>query len=344
MSRSASHRVRATLGCTGVFSVALLGGTSLAFNGCSSISLPGKSYSGPLPLATSEEADVSERLRRHVQILAGDIGERNRARPEAYRRAQDYIVAAFRGAGYVPRLLQERNVAGAAIHNIEVELAGTNRPTEFVIIGAHYDSEAKCPGANDNASGVAALLELARLCSGQPLSRTVRFVAFYDEEDFGHRPMGSQLYAKDCRQRQDNVVGMVSIETIGCYKDAPHSQHYPLLFHTLHPDYSRVGNFIAFIGNSQSHQLVAQSVTSFRAHCLFPSEALVAPWYMGDAGRSDHGSFWKENYPGLMVTDTADFRYDYYHEPEDTPDKLDYDRAARVTVGLIQVVRELAKN
>jgi hypothetical protein len=87
---------------------------------------------------------------------------------------------------------------------------------------------------------------------------------------------------------------------------------------------------------------VDQAVTSFRAHSKFPSEGLVAPWYFGNAARSDHGSFWEEGYPGLMVTDTADFRYDYYHEPQDTPDKLDYDRTARVTAGLAQVIQDLA--
>jgi Zn-dependent M28 family amino/carboxypeptidase len=322
--------------------LALLIVATLVFDGCGSITVPGSSYSGPPPPLTPEEADVSARLKRHVQVLAGTIGERNRARPEAYQQAHEYIVEAFRHAGYAPRLLQERRVADRAIHNIEVELVGTNRPTELIIVGAHYDSEAKCPGANDNASGIAALLELARLCAGHPMARTVRFLAFYDEEDFGDRPMGSRVYAGDCSRRHDDIIGVISLETVGFYTDGPGSQHYPFLFHTLHPGYSRIGNFVAFIGNGHSRQLVALSVSSFRAHTQFPSEAVVAPWYMGDAARSDHGSFWKEGYPGLMVTDTADFRYDYYHQPGDTSDKLDYERMARVTLGLAHVVHDLA--
>lgn len=325
-----------------VFLLALLGAAPLGFQGCSSMSVPGTSYSGPLPPVTPGEAELSANLRRHVQSLAGDIGERNRVRPQEYQRAEDYISEAFRLAGYAPKLLQPRSLEGVTIHNIEAEITGTNQTGEILVLGAHYDSEKDCPGANDNGSGIAALLELARLCAGQPTARTVRFVAFYDEEYFGDRPMGSRLYARYCRLQHDNIVGMFSLETIGYYSDAPHSQHYPLLFHAFHPGYSRTGNFVAFIGNTHSRELVDQAVASFRAHSNFPSEGLVAPWYVGDAGRSDHGSFWKEGYPGLMVTDTAEFRYDYYHETEDTPDKLDYDRMARVTSGLAQVVRDLA--
>lgn len=322
--------------------LALLGGGPLGFVGCSSMSVPGASYSGPLLAMMPGEVELRNNLRWHVQILAGEIGERNRAHPQAYLRAEDYITRAFRRAGYAPRLLQERRVAGVAIHNIEAALESTDQPGEILVIGAHYDSEEDCPGANDNGSGIAALIEVARLCAGQPMARTVRFVAFYDEEHFGNRPMGSRLYAADCRQRHENIVGMISLETIGYYSDAPHSQRYPSMFHAFHPSYPRTGNFIAFIGNSHSRESVNQAVTSFRTHSRFPSEGLVAPWFVGDAGRSDHGSFWKEGYPGLMVTDTADFRYDYYHELQDTPDKLDYDRTARVTAGLAQVIHALA--
>jgi Zn-dependent M28 family amino/carboxypeptidase len=286
--------------------------------------------------------EIERNVRRHVQALAGAIAERNHARPQAYRQADIYVAEAFGRAGYSPRSLQERRVDGVKVHNIEAELLGTNRPAEILVIGAHYDSEEECPGADDNASGVAAMLELARLCAGHPLGRTVRFVAFYDEEDFGERPMGSRLYAADARRRQENIVGMICLETIGYYSDVPKGQHYPLLFRVFYPGYPTAPNFISFIGNRASRDLVRQAVASFRARARLPSEAFIAPWFVSDAGRSDHASFWKEGFPGLMVTDTANFRYRYYHRPEDTPDQLDYDRTARLVEGLLEVIRDLA--
>lgn len=324
--------------------VCWLSSVPMILGGCAArvTTLPGAAYVGPVAVPTSVNKELQANLRRHVQALAGDIGERNRARPQAYRRAEEYIIASFQRAGYSPKLLQERRIGEGSVHNVEVELPGTERPGEFLVIGAHFDSEKDCPGGNDNASGVAALLELARFYAGHPLGRTVRFVAFYDEENFSGRSMGSRCYAADARKRQDHIVGMLSLETIGYYTDAPKSQHYPLLFKAFYPAFPTTANFVGFVGNRASGGLVRQALGSFRAHSTFPSEGAVAPWFVADAGRSDHVSFWQEGYPALMVTDTAEFRYQYYHEPEDTPEKLDYERTAKVVAGLVEVVRDLA--
>jgi hypothetical protein len=325
---------------TGLPAIRALAAMFLAFEGCSSIRLPGTSSADPLQPLSAAEMQVSENLRAHVQILAGEFGERNRNHPKEYRQSVEYIAAQFRHAGYFPKLLEPRQIEGVTIDNVEVEIPGRSLHSEVIIVGAHFDTEEDSPGANDNASGVAALLEIARLCRDRPIARTVRFVAFYDEEYFGSRPMGSRVYAGDCRNRGDNIVGMISLETIGYYSDAPHSQHYPLpLLWQRHP--SR-GDFIALVGNSSSRELISGSMAAFTNHTKFPCEGIAAPWYLAAAGRSDHVSFWQEGYPGFMVTDTADFRYPFYHDAEDTPDKLDYERMARVTTALSKAIQDLA--
>ncbi len=321
---------------------AILVGFILASNGCSSLTVTGFSGAEPYVPLTSAEMKLEDNLRRHVQTLAGEIGERNRKHPAAYRRAVDYIANEFECAGYAPTLLDPRNIKGITIENIEVESRGTIRPSEILVIGAHLDTEEDCPGANDNGSGVAALLEIARLCKHHPMARTVRFIAFYDEEYFGFRPMGSQIYSSDCRRRGDNVVGMLSLETIGYYSDAPRSQHYPLPL--LLGRHRSKGDFVAFVGDSKSHELISELMTSFTNHTKFPCAGMAAPWYVAAASRSDQLSFWREDYRGCMVTDTASYRYPYYHDAQDTPEKLDYQRMTRVVSGLVQVVQDLGNS
>ncbi len=236
---------------------------------------------------------------------------------------------------------QDFVVEGKITKNIEVEILGKSRPNEIIILGAHYDSVIGCPGANDNATGVAAILEFSRLLKAQNLDRTVRFVAFPNEEPpfFETEHMGSLVYARRARNRGENIVAMLSIETIGYYSDTKGSQRYPFPFSFFYPN---IGNFIGFIGNTSSRKLVHQVIASFRKNTHFPSEGVAAPGWMTGIGWSDQWSFWKEGYPGIMITDTAPFRYPYYHTQWDTPNKIDYDRMARVVAGLKQVVIELA--
>jgi Zn-dependent M28 family amino/carboxypeptidase len=209
------------------------------------------------------------------------------------------------------------------------------------VIGAHYDSVAGTAGANDNASGVAALLELGRLLKKTKPERTVRLVAFVNEEPpwFQTEEMGSLVYARRAKKRGERIVAMLALETIGCYSDLPKSQHYPAPFNMFYPD---TGNFIAFVGNLRSRSLLRRAIGTFRATTPFPSEGVAAPESISGIGWSDHWSFWQEGYPALMVTDTAPFRYLHYHESEDTPEKLDYERMARVVTGLGRVAMELA--
>ncbi len=164
---------------------------------------------------------------------------------------------------------------------------------------------------------------------------------FVNEEPpyFQSAQMGSWVYAKACHDRDENVVAMISLETIGYYSDAPNSQHYPFPFGLLYPS---TADFIAFVGNTASRALVRETVASFRRHAQFPSEGAAVPGWITGVGWSDHWAFWQEGYPALMVTDTAPFRYPHYHDSTDTPDKLDYERFARVVDGLAGVVGDLA--
>jgi len=331
--RSSSHGFRMIAFLVGVSIILFLGVQYM-------INMPGKSYSGSLPPLGEIESEIETHLIQHVQVLAGDIGERNLWNFEALQTSADYIDRIFENLGYEV-FSQEYAVQGKKVKNIEVQLEGTGHSGEIVIIGAHYDSVRGSPGANDNATGTAAVLEIARLLFAQPNERTVRFVAFVNEEPpFSMtQDMGSRVYAKRSRERGENIVAMFSIETIGFYDDAEGSQHYPFPFRYFYPS---TANFIGFVGNVASKSLVVDSMDSFRRHTSFPSEGVAAPGWITGIGWSDHQSFWEEGYSALMVTDTALFRYAHYHSQSDTPDKVDYPRTARVVAGLARVVSELA--
>ena len=303
--------------------------------------MPGRSYDQPLKPLTAAEMAIRDRLRWHVRTLAGEIGERNVWRFTALQAAAGHIGNELRRAGYAVTE-QSFMAEGKTVRNLEAELPGTDSSAGIVIVGAHYDTVPGTPGANDNASGAAALLEIARLLAGKPLDRTVRFVFFVNEEPpfFKTDRMGSLVYARRSRQSGERIDGMLSLETIGYYSDAPQSQRYPLPLGAFYP---ATADFIAFVGNTGSRRLVRQALETFRRTTFFPSEGAVVPGWITGVGWSDHWSFWHEGYPALMITDTAFFRYDRYHGPEDTPDRLDYDRMARVVAGLGRVVTALAE-
>lgn len=304
------------------------------------ICMPGRSHSGPLPAMTPEERALQERLHTHVKALAGDIGARSLLVPDGLNRAAEYVEAEFQRLGLEVKF-QPYEVRGKEVKNIEVEWAGDSLPEEIVVIGAHYDGVLACPAANDNASGVAALFEIARLLHGRRLARTVRFVAFVNEEPpyFATENMGSHVYAQRSKKRGENIVAMIALETIGYYAEEKGSQHYPPPFSFFYPDR---GNFIGFVGNLSSRGLVRQCIASFRSHTPFPSEGVTAPAWIGGIHWSDHRSFWNAGYPALMITDTALFRYAHYHTAQDTPGKLTYEGFARVVAGITRVVAEVA--
>ncbi|HEY6863798.1 MAG TPA: M20/M25/M40 family metallo-hydrolase [Burkholderiales bacterium] len=301
-------------------------------------SMPGRSHRGPLPPLEPADAELASRLRAHVTAIASE--EHNVIRAEALERSARYIERELARGGPVVR--DEFSVAGAKVRNLEVVVPGSDAQAPVLVIGAHYDSVRHAVGANDNGSGVAALIELARALREKPPGNAeIRLVAFVNEESpwFGTDAMGSLRHARALARSGRRVLGMLSLETIGWYSDEPGSQKYPPPFSSLYP---REGNFIGFVGNFKSRDFVRRVVASFRAHAAFPAEGGAFPDAIKDAGRSDQWSYWQQGWPGLMVTDTANFRYPYYHTMQDTPDKVDYERTARVVRGLEAVIRDLA--
>ncbi|UCD76407.1 MAG: M28 family peptidase [Phycisphaerales bacterium] len=303
--------------------------------------MPGESFTGPLPEMTIRQETLRDELKGHVEMLADKIGPRNVLYSQNLDKAAKYIESNLRGMGYeIERHTIE--AGGVAGHNFSVQITGSAHPDEIVIVGAHYDTCYGTPGANDNASAVAGVLALAKLFVDSQPERTLRFALFTNEEPpyFQSRGMGSLAYARRCRQRGENITAMVCLEMIGCYRDEKGSQRYPIPGLGLF--YPTRGNFIAFVGNLGSRELLRQVVGSFRRHAEFPSEGAALPGWIPGIGWSDHWSFWKTGYPAIMVTDTAMHRYRHYHEATDTPEKLDYGRMARVVEGLKPVIEELA--
>jgi hypothetical protein len=301
--------------------------------------MPGKNISKAAPLSP-DEVTLREELRADVQKLAGEIGERNMRHYPQLNAAADFIENSFSRAGRHPRR-DSYELQGQACHNIEAEIPGTS--PQIIVIGAHYDSVFGSPGANDNGSGVAALLALARRFAGKPTGQTLRFVAFANEEPpyFQTEQMGSLVYARRCKAHGDRISAMISLETIGYFSDAPRSQTYPSL--GIGAFYPTTGNFIGFVGNVRSRTLLRRAISSFRQEAKLPSEGATLPSFISGVGWSDQWAFWQCGYPAFMITDTAPFRYPHYHEATDTPDKLEYDRFALVVSGVEKMIAELAK-
>jgi Zn-dependent M28 family amino/carboxypeptidase len=273
-------------------------------------------------------------------MLAGTIGERNLWRYTALQRAAEYVEAEFGATGLTPGR-KTYEISRVPVSNIEASLAGTTQPEEIVVIGAHYDTITGCPGANDNGSGVAAVLELTRRFAARPQRRTLRFVAFVNEEPpfFQTGQMGSLVYANAARAHRERVVAMLSLETMGYFSDERGSQQYPGPVGALYPD---IGNFIGFVSNLASARLLMKARRAFKRRTPLPLQSAALPEAVPGVGWSDHWSFWQAGYPALMVTDTAPFRYPWYHTAQDTPDKLDYARLDQVVDGLEAVIEALA--
>lgn len=303
------------------------------------IYMPGHSYSGPLPALDVEAMDTTRRLEFHVNKLCQDPKGRNYLEKKGLESAKNYIAEQFESYGYGVGF-QDYQIAGDTFTNIEAQLSGSINPDKILVVGAHYDSVIGAPGANDNATGIAAVLELARRFRDKELPKSVRFVAFTNEEPphFMTGNMGSNVYAKNVAAKKENVIAMFSLETVGYFSDEPGSQHYPPMFNLFYPD---KGNFIAFVGNLGSRNLVTNSIRLFREHAKFPSEGIAAPSFIPGISWSDHWSFWRQGYPAVMITDTAPYRYPHYHTAGDTPDKVDYEKMVHVVNGLEKIFTEL---
>lgn len=302
--------------------------------------MPLKSYVGPLPPLAGAQNELEGRLSTEVKYLSETIGERNVWRTGSLQIAVNHFRSDLQQAGYA---VTERTyrVEGQEVSNLEVSVAGSESDSGTLIVGAHYDTVAGTVGADDNATGVAAVLELARQLRESKPRRNIRFVIFVNEEPpfFQTGRMGSLVYARQLRRENVRVSAMISLEMLGFYSDAPGSQKYPAFLGLFYP--SR-GNFLGFVGNSESRDLVRRTIRGFRESTAFPSEGIAAPAEWPGIGWSDQWSFWQEHYPAIMITDTALFRYPYYHTPLDTANRLDFEKMARVVQGIQRVVGSLS--
>ena len=307
-------------------------------------SVPGVPHTGPLPALADAEAATGARLAAHIRAIASR--PHNIEHYDELEKAARYIERELAALGYEP-VPQTFEVNGRAVRNIEatIEPARPDANRGTIVLGAHYDSYGNAPGANDNGTGTAAVLELARLLADlrtQGETR-IRFVLFVNEEPpyFQTADMGSYRYAQALAQRREPVIGMISLETLGCFSDQPGSQKYPPPLGLLYPD---KGDFIAFVAMTGSRDLMRALIGSFRKHTKFPTVGGAAPAMIPGIGWSDHWSFEEFRYPAVMITDTALFRYSHYHRPTDTPDKVDVERLARITHGVERMVRDMVRS
>ena len=344
-----------------IASLVSLGIIAIILSGCITTSYPAKGSPGDPALARALEA----RLRGHVEVLAGEIGERHCYRPEAYERAASYIESEFAALGYevrrqaVPVPDTEKFACGETVAwNIEAVKPGTTRAHEVIVLGAHYDSKVATPewndagpplpdqpgtpGASDNASGVAGVIEVARALVDEPLERTVRFVAFANEEPpfYQTDSMGSVVYARALIADPDQEpMGMISLEQLGCFSKTPGKKRWPLLGLT---GLSADTDYIAFLTNFSSRRLAKSCARVFSADATVPVKVMPVPTFAKFVAWSDDWSFWQEGIPAFSVCDTAYLRNDHYHELTDTPDSLDYEPMAEVVRSCVSMVAGLA--
>ncbi len=281
--------------------------------------------------------ELAGRLKSHVVALSADIGERSIFHPAKLAAAGNYVADQFRKAGYDVEILPYK-INGRIFKNIQ---AVKNGSSEIIIIGAHYDTVATTPGADDNGSGVAVLLELARLAAKRNFTKTVRFVAFSTEEPpvFQTKDMGSFRYAQDAKNAGEKIVGMVSLEMVGFYSDVLGSQQYPFLYGLFYPP---KGNFVGVVSDFGSREWKTTVAAALAKHAKLPVESAWGPRFITGISWSDQWSFWKHGFPAVMFTDTGPYRNPHYHLPTDTPETLDYNRMAALTRGLAGMLEELA--
>lgn len=302
---------------------------------------PRQPFTAALPPLDDADRACALRLEGHVRAVASK--PHNIAHPHALEAAARYIEAMLLSLGLNP-IAHPYEVDGQMVRNIEVIIEPTTSggSAQTFVIGAHYDAPDDCPGANDNGTGVAALLELAQhLRSHRPAKHRLRLVFFVNEEHpYGQTvDMGSYRHAKQLRANGESVAGMWALETLGYFPDRAGTQRFPFPFGLLFPDR---GNFVAFIGMPRARQLAKRSVAAFRATTKFPAIGGVAPAFIEGIDLSDHWAYDQFHFPALMITDTAPFRNPFYHQVFDTPDTVDYASLARITGGLERTIRIMA--
>ena len=306
---------------------------------------PLQPYGRRLPDLSRDEAALAGRLRDHVAAIASV--PHNIDHYAALEAAACYIERQLVAMGHRPRP-QAFTAAGWPVRNIALTLepAGVTQPASgsgipTVLIGAHYDSSDDSPGANDNGTGVAALVEIARTFADTPPANARLHIVFFvnEEAPWGKTEhMGSLVHARSLVAAGERLDGMIALETLGYFSQARGSQKFPFPFGLVYPD---VGNFVAFVGLPRARSFVLRSLRAFRAETRFPSIGGIAPGFLDGIDLSDHWAYDTCGFPAMMITDTAPFRNPYYHTRGDLPETVDYDSLARITAGLARMLRRL---
>jgi hypothetical protein len=283
---------------------------------------------------------IRDNLQRIVRNISGEIGSRGYLQADALQKTADFISSELQHYGYTISY-QTYEDGGRTYKNIHTEIKGKTIAEKIIVVGAHYDTVTGTPGADDNASGIAGLLEIARLLSDDPAHITVRFVAFTLEEPpfFRSNLMGSHIYAQRLRENDEHIEGMICLESIGYFTDKPGSQFFPFsFFRWIYPD---KGNFITFVSNLNSKIFLNRLKQGFQKGAVLPVESISTLSIIPGIDFSDHRSFWKAGFKAIMVTDTAFYRNPHYHTPGDVHDTLDYERMAEVVLGLKSSIETL---
>lgn len=273
---------------------------------------------------------LRDNLYRHVYHLSEHIGERHLWRGDTLHETASYIFEQFECAGYRP-YRQQYTAYKKPVANVIAEKSGNKK--ELIVIGAHYDTVPGSPGADDNASAVAGLLELARLLRQTESRYGFAFAGFANEESpsFGSDYMGSMQYADFLKKRGAKIKFMISLEMIA-YFDSRQAQDYP--FRAMRLFYPKTGDFLAIIGDFASSRYVKSLTGKIHRKKLVKVRSLIAPQQLGGINRSDHSAFWHYGYNALMITDTSQYRNKHYHRETDTIETLNFDALTKVVSSL----------
>ena len=299
-----------------------------------------RSTSGKLPEPHNPE--ITHNLHRHVEVLACEIGSRSVYEYEKIIQAKQYLESCLRKLD-VPYILQEYNFKDKTFSNIVVTIQGRSRPPGTIVIGAHYDTVFNTPGADDNASAVAVLLEMCRILKGYSSAKTIKLVFFTLEEPpaFNTEYMGSYVFAKEAKKQDENIHLMIALEMLGYYSGEKKRQEYPLPLMRLF--YPTTPNFVLVVGNLKSRRMVKLAGDKLTAACDVQVETLTVPNFFPGVGLSDNASFWKMGFKAILITDTAFYRNPNYHTLQDTIDTLDFDKMTSLCEGLAETVKELTR-
>jgi len=296
----------------------------------------------PPPGEAMYREEIRAGLLKHLQYLSVEVGERSIYRPQKLKAAEDYVAREFSALGYPVRR------QGFICQRVEVAnvIAGNPDPKGYYLLGAHFDTVSGSPGADDNASGVAVLLEVARLSRGLAPPKPWAFVGFTTEEPpvFFTPYMGSRVYARQARKNRENILGMLCLESVGYFREDPDSQQIPLPLKFL--GYSTTGNYLGLVGNGRSRPLLGELERALKEGCRLPVATLAVPLGGGlipETRLSDHANFWDEGFQAVMLTDTAFLRNPNYHTPRDTMDTLDLEAMTELVLGLTHFVSQAGK-